>query len=80
MQRAKVIRTQRRQWIALPDSAALPGRVNEVEVLIVGQTRVLVPVGHSWDSWFDEDPASEDFMSERDQPASGSARADFDER
>jgi antitoxin VapB len=29
-----------------------------------------VPAGESWDSWFDGDGPSDDFMLERDQPES----------
>nr|6IFC_D Chain D, Antitoxin VapB [Salmonella enterica subsp. enterica serovar Typhimurium str. LT2]6IFC_H Chain H, Antitoxin VapB [Salmonella enterica subsp. enterica serovar Typhimurium str. LT2] len=29
---------------------------------------IITPVGESWDSWFDGEGASTDFMSTREQP------------
>lgn len=82
MERGHVIRTQRRQWVSLPASAALQEGVTEVEVLVIGRPRVMVAAGERWDSWFDEEPASEEFIGERDQLSTASAftrLADFDE-
>jgi antitoxin VapB len=35
----------------------------------MGQARLIVPVGHGWDDFFDGPGVTDDFMTERDQPA-----------
>ena len=55
--------------VRLPDSLAFPDDVERVEIISLGRARRLVPEGEGWDAWFDEAPASEDFMAQRDQPA-----------
>jgi antitoxin VapB len=46
----------------------MPGDVKRVEVIAIGRTRVITPAGESWDSWFDGDSVSPDFMANREQP------------
>jgi antitoxin VapB len=43
--------------------------VKRVEVLVMGRARMLIPAGESWDSWFDGEGVSADFMEHREQPA-----------
>ncbi|MEH3638566.1 type II toxin-antitoxin system VapB family antitoxin [Escherichia coli] len=38
-------------------------------LIAVGRTRIITPAGESWDSWFDGDSVSADFMNDREQPA-----------
>ena len=54
--------------LRLPKAVAMPGDVKRVEVIAIGRTRVITPVGESWDSWFDGDSVTSDFMDDRDQP------------
>jgi antitoxin VapB len=56
------------QTVLLPEEARFPDSVRAVEVRIVGNDRILTPVGSDWDSWFNGEGVSEDFMAERDQP------------
>jgi antitoxin VapB len=42
--------------------------VKRVDVVVVGRTRILTPAGESWDSWFDGEGVSPDFMTAREQP------------
>lgn len=59
----------RTQAVRLPKSAAFPKGVREVEILKVGNSRMIVPKGRRWDDYFLHGPgATEDFMRERDQP------------
>jgi antitoxin VapB len=55
--------------VHLPQSAALASDVKCVEVVVIGRSRIISPAGESWDSWFDSDGVSEDFMTERGQPS-----------
>lgn len=69
MEKAAVFKSNKSQAVRLPKSVALPDDVKRVDVVVVGRTRILTPEGTSWDEWFAGDPASDDFMVERDQPA-----------
>jgi len=69
MEQASVFRSNRSQAVRLPVQVALPDSVKRVDVIALGNARLLVPAGQSWDSWFDGEGVSDDFMAERDQPA-----------
>jgi antitoxin VapB len=47
----------------------MPSDVKRVDVIAVGRARIITPAGEAWDSWFDGDSATADFMTEREQPA-----------
>jgi antitoxin VapB len=58
------------QTVHLPKAIAFPEEVREVEILVIGSSRVISPVGKRWDAFFLHGPrASTDFMTERVQPA-----------
>ena len=65
----KVFKSNRSQAVRLPKNVALPESVREVDIIAIGNKRLIIPSGESWDSWFDGAGVSEDFMTERDQPA-----------
>ncbi len=69
MEQGAVFKSNRSQAIPLPKSVALPEDVKRVDVVVVGRARIITPVGESWESWFDGESVSADFMSERNQPA-----------
>lgn len=60
--------SNRTQAVRLPKAVALPSTVKEVDVVAIGNTRIISPAGTGWDSWFDGPGVSEDFMREREQP------------
>ena len=64
-----VFKNNRSQAVRLPKAIALPESVKRVDVVAVGSTRIITPLGQSWDSWFDGPSVTADFMSEREQPA-----------
>ncbi|EEU9321297.1 toxin-antitoxin system antitoxin VapB [Escherichia coli] len=64
-----VFLSNRSQAVRLPKAVALPEDVKKVEIIAIGRTRIITPAGESWDSWFDGENVSEDFMDIRDQPA-----------
>ena len=64
-----VFKSNRTQAVRLPKAVALPGNIKKVDVIAVGQTRIITPAGASWDSWFDGPSVSADFMQDREQPA-----------
>jgi len=64
----KVFKSNQSQAIRLPKPVALPEDIKEVEIVSIGNTRLITPAGQSWDSWFNAPGVSEDFMNEREQP------------
>ena len=64
----KVFTSNRSQAVRLPKSVALPESVIEVDIVAIGNKRLITPAGGSWDSWFDGPAASDDFMVDREQP------------
>jgi antitoxin VapB len=70
MIRSTVFTSNRSQAVRLPKAVAFPTDVHQVEIVRVGRSRVISPQGQRWDDLFESGPrASEDFMSEREQPA-----------
>lgn len=69
MEQGAVFQSNRSQAVRLPKAVALPDDVKRVDVVALGRTRIITPAGESWDSWFDGDGVSADFMAEREQPA-----------
>jgi len=64
----KIFKTNKSQAVRLPKAVALPESVSVVDIVAVGNTRLIVPAGESWDVWFDGSGVSDDFMEEREQP------------
>ncbi|RUO55542.1 type II toxin-antitoxin system VapB family antitoxin [Pseudidiomarina homiensis] len=69
MTKTKIFKNNRTQAVRLPRDVAFPDDITEVEVLVVGESRIITPARRSWASWFAAEPLSDDFMAERDQPA-----------
>ena len=67
MEQTTIFMSNRSQAVRLPKAVAMPGDVKRVEVIAIGRTRVITPAGESWDSWFDGDSVTTDFMDDRDQ-------------
>lgn len=56
------------QAVRLPKAVAFPDEVSEVEIIAIGSSRLISPVGHRWDTFFSrETRVSDDFLAERDQ-------------
>jgi antitoxin VapB len=68
MEQGAVFNSNRSQAIRLPKAVALPASVKRVDVVAIGRIRIITPAGESWDSWFDGDTVTSDFMVEREQP------------
>ncbi|SEL11864.1 antitoxin VapB [Atopomonas hussainii] len=68
MEQGAVFQNNRSQAVRLPKAVALPEGVKRVDVVAVGRTRIITPAGEAWDSWFEGEGVSADFMAEREQP------------
>jgi antitoxin VapB len=70
MTRSTVFTSNRSQAVRLPKPVAFPEGVHQVEIVKVGQSRVITPVGKRWDDLFRHGPSvPDDFMREREHPA-----------
>jgi antitoxin VapB len=68
--RSTVFVSNRSQAVRLPKAVAFPEGVHHVEVIRLGNARLITPVGRRWDEFFVNGPqVSDDFMSERAQPS-----------
>lgn len=68
MEQGAVFQSNRSQAVRLPKALALPEGVKRVDIVAIGRTRVISPTGEAWDSWFEGEGVSDDFMSSREQP------------
>lgn len=68
MERATVFKNNKSQAIRLPKPVALPDSVKQVDIVVLGRSRLITPAGESWDTWFDGESVTDDFMNEREQP------------
>jgi len=68
MEQASVFKTNKSQAVRLPKPVALPEDVKKVDIVSLGRARLIAPAGEAWDSWFDGEGVTDDFMSEREQP------------
>ena len=64
-----LFKSNKSQAVRLPKSVAMPDSVKRVDIIAVGNARVIVPAGESWDLWFEGQGVTADFMQTRDQPA-----------
>jgi len=65
----KIFMSNKSQAVRLPKAVALPEHFKEVEIVAIGNKRIITPAGESWNEWFDGPGVTEDFMVTRDQPA-----------
>ena len=64
-----LFKSNKSQAVRLPKGVAMPDSVKRVDIIAVGNARVIVPAGESWDLWFAGEGVSADFMETRGQPA-----------
>lgn len=70
MKRVKVFKNNKSQAVRLPKPVSLPDTVKEVDIIRLGRSRLITPAGEAWDSWFEGEGVTDDFMNERDQTGS----------
>lgn len=78
MVQTTVFKSNRSQAVRLPKAVALPDNVKDVDVVAVGNRRIITPSGSAWDEWFEQAEASADFMVDRNQP-DAQVRESFDD-
>ena len=68
MIQVKVFTTNKSQAVRLPKPVALPEDVSKVDIISLGRSRLITPAGEAWESWFDGEGVTDDFMCDREQP------------
>lgn len=69
MVRTKLFTNNTTQAVRLPKAVAFPDDVTEVEIVVDGDARIIVPAGHRLDYFFSHRAGvTVDFMTEREQP------------
>ena len=70
MARSTLFTSNRSQAVRLPKAVAFPADVRQVEIIKLGHSRLISPLGKRWDDLFLNGPrATEDyFMTERQEP------------
>lgn len=65
--RSRLFTTNRSQAVRLPKAVAFPPGIDQVEIIKVGNSRVITPIGKRWSDYFEHGPfATEDFLSDRE--------------
>lgn len=68
MAQATIFTNNKSQAVRIPKALEFPEGVKKVVVVSIGDARLIAPAGTSWDSWFDGEGVTADFMAEREQP------------
>lgn len=64
---SKIFYNNTTQAVRLPKEVAFPNDVAELDILVLGNTRVLIPKGSGWQWWLEHAPRfSEDFTVDRE--------------
>lgn len=69
MTQATIFKNNRSQAVRIPKALEFSKEVKKVRIIPMGNARLITPIETSWDSWFDDQSVTADFMSEREQPA-----------
>lgn len=68
MPQSTVFKSNQSQAVRIPKAVALPDTVKHVDIVKLGNARLIVPSDALWDTFFDGLEVSDDFMGERQQP------------
>ncbi len=68
MTSSKLFTSNRSQAVRLPKAVAFPDDVQDVDILKIGRSRLIVPRGKRWDDFFEGPAVSDDFLNARDEP------------
>jgi antitoxin VapB len=68
MTQSTVFKTNKTQAVRLPKSVAFPDHVKKVNIIPQGNGLLIVPIGGSWEEFFNGPRMDDDFMTDREQP------------
>lgn len=69
MTQATLFTNNKSQALRIPKALEFPAGIKKVRIIPIGNARLIAPAETSWDSWFDDEGVTADFMVEREQPA-----------
>ncbi len=69
MVRTTILKSNKSQAVRLPKAVEFPEGVKKVDVVAVGNKRIITPAGSLWEDWFDMLGAESDSDLSRDQPS-----------
>jgi antitoxin VapB len=65
--KSKVFKSNRSQAVRIPKAVAFPEGVTEVEIVKVGNSLTITPIGKRWSDFFEHGPfATDDFLADRE--------------
>lgn len=70
-----IFKSNKSQAVRLPKAVEMPENVKNVDIVAIGNKRIITPTGAAWDDWFEGLGVSEDFMENRDQPSAQAREA-----
>jgi antitoxin VapB len=68
MTKTTIFTNNKSQAVRIPKALEFPEGVKKVSIIQVGNARLVAPADGLWDSWFEGEEATADFMAEREQP------------
>ena len=68
MCKGAVFKSNTFQAVRLPKGMDFPDSVKQVDIIPIGNGRLIVPAGEGWDSWFDGPVVTKDCLANRGQP------------
>lgn len=68
MAQATIFTNNKSQAVRIPKALEFPEDVKKVVIVSIGDARLITPAGTSWDSWFEGEGVTADFMDEREEP------------
>lgn len=68
MAQATIFTNNKSQAVRIPKALEFPQDVKKVVIVSIGDARLITPAGTSWDSWFEGEGVTADFMDEREEP------------
>ncbi|HDU4042413.1 TPA: AbrB/MazE/SpoVT family DNA-binding domain-containing protein [Klebsiella aerogenes] len=66
MKKITVSKNNGSQLVRLSKAVVFPEYIKYVDIVVAGRTRIIIPAGESWDSWFDGESVTSDFMMTRE--------------
>ena len=66
--KSRVFKSNRSQAVRFPKALAFPENVADVEIMKVGNARLVIPAGQNWAEYFEHGPfVTSDFLIDREE-------------
>jgi antitoxin VapB len=68
MTQSTIFKNNKTQAVRLPKALAFPDHIKKVNIIPQGNGLLIVPIGGSWEEFFNGPRMDDDFMKDRNQP------------